>query len=171
MRITSYFWLSQNLDWSTEVIAHFAVLAPTLWNELPLHVKLTPTLPVFKSRLKAQFHSVAFTSVWELPYFYGPIAFIYWLCIIAFIYCLSTGLWVFIVLCLWCSYFDPIALWSSAVALKHTLTLTLSYTLLYQMSDMSEDSVTLCAWVYVFVYACVCVCLFMCVCLILRVLE
>ncbi len=38
----------------------FAVVAPKLWNKLPLHVRLPPTLPVFKTRLKTQFYSLAF---------------------------------------------------------------------------------------------------------------
>ena len=40
----------------------FAVAAPKLWNELPLQVRLAPTLPVFKSRLKTHFFSLAFTG-------------------------------------------------------------------------------------------------------------
>lgn len=38
----------------------FAVVAPKLWNELPPHVRLAPTLPVFKSRLKTYLFSLAF---------------------------------------------------------------------------------------------------------------
>lgn len=41
----------------------FAVVAPKLWNELPLHVRLAPTLPVFKSRLKTHLYSLAFNAV------------------------------------------------------------------------------------------------------------
>ncbi len=33
----------------------FAVIAPKLWNELPLHVTLTPTLPVLKTRFTRHF--------------------------------------------------------------------------------------------------------------------
>lgn len=29
----------------------FAVIGPKLWNELPLHVRLAPSVPIFKSRL------------------------------------------------------------------------------------------------------------------------
>ena len=36
----------------------FAVAAPKLWNELPLHVRQAPTLPVFKSH----FYASAFSS-------------------------------------------------------------------------------------------------------------
>lgn len=38
----------------------FAVAAPRLWNELPLHIRLTESLPVFKSRLKTHKFSLAF---------------------------------------------------------------------------------------------------------------
>ena len=38
----------------------FSVAAPRLWNELPLHVRLAPSLLVFKSRLKTHFYSLAF---------------------------------------------------------------------------------------------------------------
>ncbi|KAF7650338.1 hypothetical protein LDENG_00127510, partial [Lucifuga dentata] len=38
----------------------FSAAAPKLWNELPPHVRSAPTLPVFKSRLKTHFYSLAF---------------------------------------------------------------------------------------------------------------
>ena len=38
----------------------FAVAAPKLWNELPLHIRQSPTLQVFKSRLKTYHFSLAF---------------------------------------------------------------------------------------------------------------
>ena len=38
----------------------FAVAAPKLWNDLPLHVRQAPTLLAFKSRLKTHFYSLAF---------------------------------------------------------------------------------------------------------------
>lgn len=41
----------------------FAVAAPRLWNELPLHIRLTESLPVFKSLLKTHLFSLAFNSV------------------------------------------------------------------------------------------------------------
>ena len=41
----------------------FAVAAPRLWNELPLHIRLTESLAVFKSRLKTHLFSLAFNSV------------------------------------------------------------------------------------------------------------
>jgi len=40
----------------------FAVAAPKVWNELPLQVRLAPTLPVCKSRLNTHFFSLAFTD-------------------------------------------------------------------------------------------------------------
>jgi len=40
----------------------FAVAAPNVWNELPLQVRLAPTLPVCKCRLKTHFSSLAFTD-------------------------------------------------------------------------------------------------------------
>ncbi len=40
----------------------FAVAAPKLWNNLPLHIRSAPTLGSFKSRLKMHFHSIAFAS-------------------------------------------------------------------------------------------------------------
>lgn len=36
----------------------FAVLGPKLWNELPLHVRLAPSVPIFKSRLKTHLFSL-----------------------------------------------------------------------------------------------------------------
>ena len=44
----------------------FSVVAPKLWNELPTHVKMAPTLDTFKSRLKTYFYSLAFNTAWEL---------------------------------------------------------------------------------------------------------
>ena len=38
----------------------FSVVAPKLWNNLPLHIKLSPTTETFKSRLKSHFFSIAF---------------------------------------------------------------------------------------------------------------
>uniref|UniRef100_A0A1A7YV64 Reverse transcriptase domain-containing protein n=1 Tax=Iconisemion striatum TaxID=60296 RepID=A0A1A7YV64_9TELE len=38
----------------------FSVLAPSLWNQLPLSIRLTTSLPVFKSRLKTHFFRLAF---------------------------------------------------------------------------------------------------------------
>lgn len=43
----------------------FAVVAPKLWNKLPLQIRLEPTMPVFKSHLKTHLFSQAFSvSVW-----------------------------------------------------------------------------------------------------------
>ena len=44
----------------------FSVVAPKLWNELPTHVKMAPTLDTLKSRLKTYFYSLAFNTAWEL---------------------------------------------------------------------------------------------------------
>ena len=33
----------------------FWVAAPRLWNALPMHIKLSPSVPVFKNRLKTHF--------------------------------------------------------------------------------------------------------------------
>lgn len=41
----------------------FSVAAPKLWNNLPLSVRLAPTLSVFKSSLKTHLFSLAFSSV------------------------------------------------------------------------------------------------------------
>uniref|UniRef100_A0A8C6L1N7 Reverse transcriptase domain-containing protein n=1 Tax=Nothobranchius furzeri TaxID=105023 RepID=A0A8C6L1N7_NOTFU len=38
----------------------FSILAPTLWNELPLSIRQAPSLQVFKSRLKTHFYLIAF---------------------------------------------------------------------------------------------------------------
>lgn len=46
----------------------FAVAAPRLWNEQPLHIRLTESLPVFKSLLKTHLFSLAFNSVWGLTF-------------------------------------------------------------------------------------------------------
>uniref|UniRef100_A0A3B3QY49 Reverse transcriptase domain-containing protein n=1 Tax=Paramormyrops kingsleyae TaxID=1676925 RepID=A0A3B3QY49_9TELE len=40
----------------------FAVMAPKLWNELPLHIRLAPSLAVFKSHLKTHFYALAFNA-------------------------------------------------------------------------------------------------------------
>ncbi len=40
----------------------FAVVAPNLWNNLPLHIRSAPTLGSFKSRLKIHFLCIASTS-------------------------------------------------------------------------------------------------------------
>lgn len=42
--------------------ALFAVAAPKLLNNLPLHIRSDPTLGFFKSRLEMHFLSVAFAS-------------------------------------------------------------------------------------------------------------
>ncbi len=44
----------------------FSVVAPKLWNQLPLHIKMAPTLETFKSHLKTHFYSMAFNSAYEL---------------------------------------------------------------------------------------------------------
>ena len=41
----------------------FAAVAPKLWNSLPLHIKLYPFVPIFKSNLKTHLFSIAFDSV------------------------------------------------------------------------------------------------------------
>jgi len=38
----------------------FAVAAPKRWNDLPLHIKLTESLSVFKSHFKTHLFSLAF---------------------------------------------------------------------------------------------------------------
>ena len=43
----------------------FSVVASKLWNELPTHVKMAPTLDT-GSRLKTHFYSLAFNTAWEL---------------------------------------------------------------------------------------------------------
>lgn len=40
----------------------FSVCAPKLWNQLPLTVRLAPSLPTFKVRLKTYFYSQAFST-------------------------------------------------------------------------------------------------------------
>ena len=44
----------------------FSVAAPKLWNDLPLEIKLSPSVAVFKSRLKAHLFRITFS---ELFYF------------------------------------------------------------------------------------------------------
>ena len=39
----------------------FSVAAPKLWNALPLDIKLSPSVPVFKSRLKTHLFRIAFS--------------------------------------------------------------------------------------------------------------
>ena len=41
----------------------FAVVAPKLWNSLPLHIQLSPSVAIFKSNLKTHLYSIAFNSV------------------------------------------------------------------------------------------------------------
>uniref|UniRef100_A0A8C6LWY4 Reverse transcriptase domain-containing protein n=1 Tax=Nothobranchius furzeri TaxID=105023 RepID=A0A8C6LWY4_NOTFU len=41
----------------------FSVCAPKLWNHLPLPIRLSSSLSLFKSRLKTHFYSLAFNSV------------------------------------------------------------------------------------------------------------
>ncbi len=41
----------------------FSVAAPRLWNDLPLSVKSSPTLPVFQSALKTHLFALAFENV------------------------------------------------------------------------------------------------------------
>ncbi len=40
----------------------FAVAAPRLWNSLPLHLRSSPSISLFKSALKTHFYSVCFNS-------------------------------------------------------------------------------------------------------------
>ncbi len=41
----------------------FAVAAPRLWNSIPLHIRSSPSISLFKSALKTHFYSVSFNSV------------------------------------------------------------------------------------------------------------
>ena len=41
----------------------FSVIGPTLWNDLPLHIKSCDTIESFKSTLKTHLFSIAFSSV------------------------------------------------------------------------------------------------------------
>ena len=41
----------------------FSVAAPTLWNELPFHIKICPTLDIFKSKLKTHLFTLAFNVI------------------------------------------------------------------------------------------------------------
>uniref|UniRef100_A0A669CTZ7 Reverse transcriptase domain-containing protein n=1 Tax=Oreochromis niloticus TaxID=8128 RepID=A0A669CTZ7_ORENI len=41
----------------------FSIVAPKLWNNLPLHIRRSTSVLVFKSRLKTHFYSLAFDSV------------------------------------------------------------------------------------------------------------
>ena len=40
----------------------FAYVAPTLWNKLPLDVKMSPTVEIFKSRLKTHYFVECFEN-------------------------------------------------------------------------------------------------------------
>ncbi len=40
----------------------FAVVAPKRWNSLPSHIRVAPTLNIFKRRLKAHFLCLAFET-------------------------------------------------------------------------------------------------------------
>ena len=40
----------------------FSVIAPTLWNALPLEIQLAESVPRFKSLLKTHFYILAFNS-------------------------------------------------------------------------------------------------------------
>ena len=41
----------------------FAVIGPKLWNELPLHIRLAPSLSVFKTSLKTHLYAQAFNCI------------------------------------------------------------------------------------------------------------
>lgn len=74
--------------------------APKLWNDLPLDVKLSSTLQVFKSRLKTHFFSAAFSAV-SFTY----VLFIcYFMCLFFFIDCPN----LFLLVLFYCT-----ALWSA----------------------------------------------------------
>ncbi len=44
----------------------FATAGPKLWNSLPLHIRLAPSISAFKSALKTYLYSVAFNTPWSL---------------------------------------------------------------------------------------------------------
>ena len=41
----------------------FAVMGPKLWNDLPLYIRLSPSLAAFKTHLKTHFYALAFNTV------------------------------------------------------------------------------------------------------------
>lgn len=73
----------------------FDVVAPKLWNELPLHVRPSPSLPIFKSCLKTHlFRSVLNTKFFRVTcascccVFYSSFClFLILLCFMLFYYC------------------------------------------------------------------------------------
>lgn len=85
----------------------FAVVAPKLWNSLPLHVRLAPILPVFKSCHITHIYSLAFNSLWELLYLLLLLYFTFYKCIsFYYIICLLTWCLWFIVLFYGFCYYD-----------------------------------------------------------------
>lgn len=51
----------------SRMVHAFAVVAPKMWNNLPLHIRKAPTVTLFKSHLKTYFFTLAFKTVGELP--------------------------------------------------------------------------------------------------------
>jgi len=87
----------------------FSAVAPRLWNDLPPHVKLSPTLQTVKSRLKTHLFSLTFESVWAM--FYRCLCFyclsIAFMCLLSII----VILYFIIMLCLlWSTSANPLFL-------------------------------------------------------------
>ena len=53
------FWSRRSVDWSILAKDLFAAAAPVLWNDLPLHIKQSPSVDIFKSRIKTRLFQLA----------------------------------------------------------------------------------------------------------------
>lgn len=73
----------------------FCVVAPRLWNQLPLEIRQPQNLPVFNSLLKTNHFSLAFNTVWDLYHILNWTLFctLTMFFLIVNVLCLCTALW------------------------------------------------------------------------------
>ena len=72
----------------------FSIASPKLWNVLPLHIRQTPSLSIFKTNLKTHLFSSAFSPAWDSALVLVFYCFYCFNIVIVFLYCL-----LFYVLC------------------------------------------------------------------------
>jgi len=59
----------------------FPVAGPKLWNSLPLYIRQSQTITIFKSNLKTYYYSLAFAAMWEFVLlFYCLLFLLSWSC-------------------------------------------------------------------------------------------
>ncbi len=94
LRSSSQFLLSvPRSHFKTKGDRAFAVAAPRLWNSLPLHIRSSPSISLFKSALKTHFYSVCFNSVWECKILFFPL-FVLIGYVFTLFYICCTALWL-----------------------------------------------------------------------------